>query len=272
MTTTAARFDAHERRMWAGRAAAFRRTAERLCAHPVPDLLDAAGVEAGVAHLDVGSGTGSVVEAAALRGAHVTAVDAEPDMVAATRARVPEARTEPAVLPQLPFGDGVFDAVTANFVLNHVGDPVAALTEMRRVLRPGGRLAVTLWRNPNAAGQTLLGRAMGAAGAVRPDGMPRPGVDFERTGDGVAGLLREAGLAGVRGDEIAWDHRAGLDEWWNGFTGVGVGSVGVLLSSLSVEGRADARTHYERLAAELARPDGLLALPHVAVLASGSRP
>ncbi len=40
----------------------------------------------------------------------------------------------------LPFGEGSFDAVTANFVLNHVGDPAATLTEMRRVLRPGGRL------------------------------------------------------------------------------------------------------------------------------------
>ncbi|NEB74021.1 class I SAM-dependent methyltransferase, partial [Streptomyces sp. SID14478] len=150
--------------MWAGRAAAFRRSAERLCAHPVPDLLDAAQVAEGVRHLDVGCGTGTVAEAARARGAQVTAVDAEPDMVEATRARVPEARTERAVLPHLPYPDGEFDCVTANFVLNHVGDPIAALTELRRVLRPGGRVAVTLWRNPNAAGQSLLGRAVEAAG------------------------------------------------------------------------------------------------------------
>ncbi|MEV3856700.1 class I SAM-dependent methyltransferase [Streptomyces sp. NPDC050095] len=267
----ASAFDSHERRMWAGRAAAFRRSAERLCAHPVPVLLDAAQVAHGVRHLDVGCGTGSVAEAARARGAHVTAVDAEPDMVAATRARVPEARVECAVLPELPFADAEFDAVTANFVLNHVGDPVAALTELRRVLRPGGRLAVTLWRVPYAAGQSLLGRAVEAAGVLPSDRLPRPGVDFERTGDGVAGLLRAAGLSDVRGAEIAWEHRADAEEWWGGFADEGVGTIGTMLSALSPQERAAAKEHYDRLAAELVVEDGQLGLPHIAVLAHGSR-
>ncbi len=255
--------------MWAGRAAAYRRSAERLCAHPVPDLLDAARVAEGVGHLDVGCGTGTVVEAARARGAHVTAVDAEPDMVAATGARVPQARVEHGTLPELPFPDAEFDAATANFVLNHVGDPIAALTELHRVLRPGGRVAVTLWRNPDAAGQTLLGRAAQAAGVTPPAGRAGPGVDFARTGDGVAGLLRTAGFADVRGTELAWEHPADAEEWWAGFADGGIGTVGTMLGALTQEERAAAKAHYDRLAEELAGPDGRLLLPHIAVLAHG---
>ncbi|MBO1336621.1 class I SAM-dependent methyltransferase [Streptomyces sp. VRA16 Mangrove soil] len=257
--------------MWAGRAAAYRRSAERLCAHPVPALLDAARVTRGTRHLDVGCGTGSVVEAARTRGAHLTAVDAEPDMVTATRARVPEARAERAALPELPFPDDEFDAVTANFVLNHVADPVAALTELRRVLRPGGRVAVTLWRHPNAAGQTLLGRALEASGASRPAGLPRPEIDFARTGEGVAGLLRSAGLDDVHGEELTWEHRADADTWWAGFTDEGIGTVGSIIGALTDDERAAARTHYDRLAGEMTAADGRLALPHIAVLAHGTR-
>jgi ubiquinone/menaquinone biosynthesis C-methylase UbiE len=68
------------------------------------------------------------------------------------------------VLPRLPFADGEFDSVTANFVLNHVGRPRQAATELRRVLTKGGHVAVTVWPDTPARGQTLLGRAIQAAG------------------------------------------------------------------------------------------------------------
>ncbi|WP_244290703.1 hypothetical protein [Streptomyces virginiae] len=44
--------------------------------------------------------------------------------------------------------------------MNPVGQPRSALEELRRVTRPGGRTAVTIWATPAAAGQTLLGRAV----------------------------------------------------------------------------------------------------------------
>ncbi|MFG2818629.1 hypothetical protein ACGFX4_04280 [Kitasatospora sp. NPDC048365] len=55
MTTTA--FDAYERRTWAGRAEAYAGSFARLCAHPVPQLLDAAAVGDGTRLLDVGTGS-----------------------------------------------------------------------------------------------------------------------------------------------------------------------------------------------------------------------
>lgn len=60
----------------------------------------------------------------------------------------------------------------ANFALNHVGRPKAALAELRRVVRPNGWIALTIWAAPPAPGQALLGRALRAAGAVRPPQLP----------------------------------------------------------------------------------------------------
>lgn len=165
-------FDESERLIWAGRGPAYADSFAKLCAYPVPRLLDAAGVGAGVRVLDVGTGSGTVAAAACARGATVTAVDAEPTMVELARLAAPEADVRLAVLPDLPYADAEFDAVVANFVLNHVGRPMDTLAELRRVVRPGGWIALTIWAAPPAAGQTLIGRAIQAAGAVRPPHLP----------------------------------------------------------------------------------------------------
>ncbi|WP_425247970.1 class I SAM-dependent methyltransferase [Streptomyces sp. NEAU-NA10] len=261
-------FDAAERRMWAGRADAYAASFARLCAHPVEALLDAAGVSAGGYVLDVGTGTGTAALAAGQRGARVVAVDADAGMVAAARERGIDAR--PAVLPELPFPDGEFDAVAGNFVINHVGRPRAALAELRRVLRPGGRLALTLWGARRGAGQDLLGRACEAAGAVPPPHLPRldPAEDFTRTPDGFGQLLSEAGFEATDVVELAWDHRAGVDEWWGGAAG-GIATIGLVVTSQTPATRARIRREYERLSAGFSDGDGRLALPHVALLASG---
>ena len=143
--TTTDAFDTAERAMWAGRADAYAASFARLCAYPVPDLLDAAQVVAGTYVLDAGTGTGTDALAALARGARVRAVDADAGMVAAARAAGVDASI--AVLPELPFPDGEFDVVLGNFVVNHVGRPRAALAELRRVLKPGGRLAVVTFHS-----------------------------------------------------------------------------------------------------------------------------
>src|SRR5271154_3610114 len=136
-------FDAYERELWAGRAGVYERGGAGVAAHPDGALLDAAGVASGTRVLDVGTGPGVVAGAAAARGARVTAVDAEPSMAEAAARNVPGLDVRVAVLPDLPLPDGAFDAVTGNFVINATGDPAAVLAELRRVLRGGGRLALT---------------------------------------------------------------------------------------------------------------------------------
>ncbi|GAA3375265.1 hypothetical protein GCM10020367_42410 [Streptomyces sannanensis] len=235
--------------------------------HTVPMLLDAAGVRAGARVLDVGTGTAAV---ACERGAAVTAVDAEPGMVALASKAVPAADVRVAALPGLPFADDAFDAVVGNFVLNHVGRPRAALAELRRITRPGGTIALTIWAAPAAAGQALFGRALQAAGVTRPAHLPTlaPEDDFPRTGEGLADLLRGAGLADVACRTLAWNHRAGAEEWWSG-PAAGVASVGQVVVSRPAEVIAEIKRHYDALSAEFAGPDGLLVLPQAALLASG---
>jgi SAM-dependent methyltransferase len=264
-----AAFDAAERAMWAGRAAAYADSFGRLCAHPVDALLDAAGVTAGTRVLDAGTGTGTAALAALGRGARVCAVDADAGMVAAARERGIGARV--AVLPELPFADGEFDAAVGNFVLNHVGRPRAALAELRRVLKPGGRIALTLWGARRGAGQELLGRACAEGGAVPPAYLPRldPAEDFTRTPEGLAKLLAEAGFTDRHATEHTWNHRTTVEEWWGGAVG-GVATVGLVVTAQDAETVVRIRREYERLSAEYADGEGHLALPHVAILAAGT--
>lgn len=264
-------FDVSERRIWDGRAESYARTFARLCAHTVPALLDAAEVGPGSRVLDVGCGSGSVSAAAVARGARVRAVDAEPGMVAATRRAVPGVDVRVGMLPQLPYEDGGFDAVVGNFVLNHVGRPLDALTELRRLTRPGGRIAVTIWQVPGAPGQALVERAARKAGLTRPGWLATvdPEHNFPRTGDGLGDLMTAAGLRAVRSAALAWNHRVGAEDWWAG-PAAGVAAIGQLVTAEGPGGVAEAKRAYDVLCQEFAVADGLLALPHIALLAQGS--
>ncbi|MFE6973001.1 class I SAM-dependent methyltransferase [Streptomyces sp. NPDC057682] len=263
-------FDESERRAWAGQANAYAASFAKLCAYPVPELLDAAGVREGVRVLDVGTGTGTAAAVAYERGAKVTAVDAEPGMVAEAALAVPEADVRLGALPCLPFADDEFDAVVGNFVLNHVGRPREALRELRRVTRQGGRIAVTIWAVPAAAGQALLGRAVQAAGVTRPAHLPAlaPEDDFLRTEQGFAALLGEAGLTDVVCDTLTWDHQTTLAEWWSG-PAAGVATIGQIVTSQNPLVVAEIKNHFESLCVEFAAPGGVLVLPHAALMAHG---
>jgi SAM-dependent methyltransferase len=85
--------------------------------------------------LDAGCGTAEL--AALIAAPEVVCVDASQAAVEAARSR--GLRAEVAELERLPFVDGAFDVVTCNWVLYHLADVDAALAEIARVLRPGGR-------------------------------------------------------------------------------------------------------------------------------------
>lgn len=266
-------FDESERRAWAGSATAYEAGFGRLCSQPVPQLLDAAGAGEGVRVLDVGAGTGSAAAAACARGAWVAAVDAEPDMARRARQAAPDAYVQVAALPQLPYRGSQFDASVGNFVLNHVGRPRTALDELRRVTRPGGWIALTIWAAPAAPGQALLGRAVQAAGVARPSALPplAPEDDFLRTPDGLAGLLRGAGLVEVGCRALRWEHRTTPEEWWRG-PAAGVATIGQIVISQGPAVVERIRGQFSRLAEEFMDGDGSLVLPHAALLAYGRVP
>jgi len=95
---------------------------------------------------DVGGGTGFLTEALAGLVRRVYLVDASPEMLEAARRNLSHRNNVEFHLSDglsLPFPDESLDAVFANMYLHHTPDPQAAIAEMVRVLRPGGRLVIT---------------------------------------------------------------------------------------------------------------------------------
>lgn len=126
-------------------AEAYERIHAPRLAEPARDLVEAAGIASGTRVLDVGTGTGVAAEAAAAAGASVVGVDQSLGMLRVTRSARSGLRIAAAEAIDLPFRDGVFDAVVANFVVAHFTKYQTALFDMLRVLRAGGCLALTAW-------------------------------------------------------------------------------------------------------------------------------
>jgi len=111
-----------------------------------PATLALAGEVAGHRILDAGCGAGPLLAALRDRGAIVTGVDSSARMLELARRRLgADASLHVADLRDpLPFPDGAFDDVVASLVLHYLKDWEPTLAEFRRVLRPGGRLIVSV--------------------------------------------------------------------------------------------------------------------------------
>ena len=111
-----------------------------------PAMLALAGDVAGRRILDAGCGSGPLFAALRDRGAIVTGIDKSARMLDLARRRLgDDAELLLAELGSaLPFPDGTFDDVTASLVLHYLEDWGPALAELRRVLKPGGRLVVSV--------------------------------------------------------------------------------------------------------------------------------
>lgn len=112
-------------------------------------VLDLVHAKPGVEILEVGCGGGTALKLAADRGATVAAVEAAEAFVEIGRRRVRDADIRLGDLQFLPFDDASFDVVMGFNAFQYAADTQAALAEARRVLRPGGRLAITVWGPPD---------------------------------------------------------------------------------------------------------------------------
>lgn len=113
------------------------------------EVLGWLGAQAGERILDLGCGDGQLTQRIAETDAQVTGVDASPEMVAAARARGIAA--EVGAAERLPHDKGAFDAVFSNAALHWVRDQDAMLSEVKRVLRPGGRFVAEMGGHGNIA-------------------------------------------------------------------------------------------------------------------------
>lgn len=261
-------------RGWSAVAEAYRDTFAPLCAGTTQAVLKAAGLHAvvdpRVRVLDVGAGTGDLAAAALRTGASVTLVDPDPQMLAVAARTAPGADAHRTGLPDLPFPDDCFDAVLANFVVNHLADPRAGVRELARVARPGGRVITTIWPSGQNTQSRLWAAVIEASGArtVPSTRLPEE-MDFPRTVRGLAGLMSQAGLQRVCAGTIHWEHRGDADSLWRGAE-AGIGGIGTTVVAQTEAVRARMRAAYERLVAPLL-DEGELAFRTTAVLAVGTR-
>ncbi len=104
--------------------------------------VDLAAVGPGAKVLDVATGTGDLAIEAAARGCEVVGSDFSEGMLARARVKAPGIRFEQGDALALPYDDGAFDAATVGFGARNFADLERGLSEMARVVRPGGRVVV----------------------------------------------------------------------------------------------------------------------------------
>jgi len=172
-----------------------------LFAQWVEPVADAARLADGHRVLDVACGTGVLAREASKRvrpRGSVIGLDRNDGMLAVARRRSDGIEWRPGRAEALPFPDGCFDAVISQFGLMFFEDRGAALSEMWRVLQPGGRLAVAVWDTldhaPGYAAMTaLLQRLFGEPVA---DALRAPYVLGDP--ESLSRLFAEAGIPGAR--------------------------------------------------------------------------
>lgn len=216
-----------------GQAATYGATCARLCAGAHPALLSVVRPLTGRRVLDVGAGDGRLAHILRGAGAHVVAVDPDPDMAGLA-----------VGLPDLPFEDGAFDLVVAAFVVNHLDDPRAGVAELARVTAPDGRVVATIWPSGANAQSQMWQRVLDAVGVAPAPGVRLPEhLDFPRTVEGLHDLLAGAGLD-AEAHPITWTHRGPVDELWDG-AAAGIGGIGATVAAQPVEVRERLRAAYE---------------------------
>ncbi|MGH2934494.1 MAG: class I SAM-dependent methyltransferase [Gaiellaceae bacterium] len=155
--------------------------------------------------LDACCGTGDLAVAARLRGADVVGLDFSEAMLDRARGKRGDVEWVRGDVLALPFDDGSFDAATVGFGVRNVDDLGAGLRELRRVLRPGGRLGILEITQPRGMlapfYRLWFDRAIPLLGRVLPGGsaytyLPASVRRFPGPDD-LAALLQESGFGAV---------------------------------------------------------------------------
>lgn len=163
-------------------------------------MLSATGVGEGTSVLDAGCGAGGLSKLAGEKGAKVNGLDASETFVGIARAQMADGEFRTGDLEDLPYADHSFDVVFAANSVQYAADPVAALAELKRVTKPGGRIAVAVW---GQAESCEFRHVLKAVAEAMPE-PPRGGGPFALSEPGaLEGLLSEAGIGADGRGEVA---------------------------------------------------------------------
>jgi len=246
-------------------------------------LVDAAGLNPGDRVLDVGCGRGaSLFPAAAAVGTagSVTGVDLAPGMVAETAAEIERhglaqasVRVGDAEAPDFP--DGSFDAVLAGLVLFFLPDAPAAVRAYARLLRPGGKLAVSTFQEMSEEEQASRQRIAAGLGPFLPrettTAMAGPPPETRlRTRQSIEDLLTPAGFVDIAHAEREIPLRfATMDQYWRWMWSQGMRA---LLERIPAGQLDAARAVIEEQLAPLRDGNGVITLPMRVRLTTASGP
>lgn len=221
-------------------ATAYERMMGRWSARLAPLFAEFAGVGDDTRILDVGCGTGSLVNeiAATTQRATIVGIDPSETFLAHARARFgdPRITLERGSGMELPYGDASFDLALSSLVMGFVPRPELMAREMRRVTRPGGTVAACTW---DRDGLEMAAVLWAEAERIDPETAakaPRP-QHCDHQGE-VAALWRDVGLEDVA--EAALVIRTEFDsftDYWASMA-AGAGPPGMLIAALSPERRA----------------------------------
>lgn len=265
-------FHEFERAGWERVARDYHRYFAALTTRFIEPLLDAGGVEAGSRVLDVATGPGYVAAGAARRGAEVVGIDFAEAAVAVARDQYPDIAFRTGSAEELPFPDAEFDAVLMNFGLLHIAQPEVALAEAYRVLQSGGRIAFTVWGDPQVClGFKIILDAIAEHGKMD---VPLPeGPPFFRFSDPAESkrVLIEAGFRSpeVKVTDTKWAMPQ-ADTLFETFLH-GAVRTGALLQAQTPEAQAAIR-QAARDSVMAFRDAGSILLPMAAVLSSANKP
>ena len=228
-------------------------------------LVDALDPQPGETVLELACGVGDTGLAAAARlggSGQLVSTDFSTQMVAAARRRAEELgvsnvefRTMDA--ERMDLDDDSVDGVLCRWGYMLMADPAAALRETRRVLRPGGRLALSVWGDPAANGwASVPTRAIFEQTGETPPDPLAPGIFAMASEDRTRKLLTEAGFSPLRVEhvEMEWTFES-PDEHWHYVLDL-AGALAMLVRSLPEPEQAAIRRVCEERLRPVARPPG----------------
>jgi SAM-dependent methyltransferase len=219
----------------------------------------------GLKLLDVGCGPGTITAdlAGRLAPGRVCGIDVSADVIDAARREHPGVEFASGDVYHLEFEDASWDVVHAHQVLQHLSDPVAALVEMRRVVKPGGIVAVRdsdysafTWypRDERLDRWLALYQSIARANGGEPD-----------AGRCLLSWAQRAGFANIAPSASVWCFATPADrDWWGGLWADRITTSAIAEQALR-EGRATAMELQEMAAAWrawAAAGDGWLAILH----------